>query len=61
MVWDVPDSIVDLGLHPPIVIPRALFMGLLMLGGMLLYAVIAKRQDGEWSPLPDVRKVYMDL
>lgn len=55
--WDMPDSIDDLEIKPPIIIPHSLFIGLLIMVAMLLYTVHTQRRG--WSPVPDVKKVYV--
>jgi len=54
--YDLPESINDLEIKPPIIVPRSLLIGLLIMLAMLLNAVLTQRRG--WSPVPEVKKVY---
>jgi len=60
IAWEIPDSIGDLEIDPPLVIPRSLSWGLSVLVLMLLYTIFIVRPQG-WSSIPDVKKVYLSV
>jgi hypothetical protein len=57
IIWDTPDSILDLGLVAPSFIPRPLSIGLLFLCAMLLLVVTSTGRGGKqgWTRIPDVK------
>ena len=58
IVWDEPDSILDVGFVPPKLLPRGLLVGLLLVVGVLLISIQWKKRFEGWRPIPDVDPKY---
>jgi hypothetical protein len=56
ILYDQPDKITDVGFFPPLVAPRALFIGLGLLAVLLLVTLQWRHRLDAWTPIPEVDK-----
>lgn len=54
ILYDVPDTLADVGFDPPGVAPVGLFIGLTLLILLFVVAVQCRRPMQGWSPIPEV-------